>query len=156
MKIKKEEELEKQEERQKNSIKYKIEKSAVGKKIKDIKKEFEQNSISEYSIQYISSKLYKEGIVAFVDIMEDVFYVVKDNKKEDLVEMPKLTAEMKKDEIIKLLTKNGLNYEIDVCECYLLERSGKLRTYQYSSGTMLPRGLIVNIEIYEEIMQKNN
>ena len=53
------------------------------KKLKEV-----DDTVYEYNIKYISTKLYKKETIAFVElynVSKDTFYVVKDNKREDIV-----------------------------------------------------------------------
>ena len=128
----------------------KVKQNAIGKNIENIKKELEENEISEYSIKYISSKLYSVGSVVFVDNKKTCFYVVKDNEKEDMVKMPNIEPGMTKNEVMEKLNKSGLKgYVYMTLKAYNNEKSGTLKYYSYSPGTLLPKGLEVGFSIYE-------
>lgn len=145
-----EQEKENKEKRELNKIKNDIMTNAIGQPIEKIEQQLKENSFSDYSIKYISSKLYNTGIVAFVEKKKSpyTYYVVKDNNKEDFVKMPKLAFGMTKDEIIEKLQENGLNYEYDTCN-WGDHESGTLHTCGYAAGTLLPKGTIVWFSIDE-------
>lgn len=138
------------EERQLNKIKNEIMNNAIGHKIEEIENKLKENEIVDYSIEYISSKLYDIGTVAFVEKRKSpcIYYVIKDNEKEDLVEMPKLKIGMTKDDIIETLQSRELNYEYDTVN-WGDHQSGTLHTCSFSAGTLLPKGTVVWFSIDE-------
>jgi len=151
---KNEEEKLKQEEQEikkkKEEALIKIKQNAIGKNIETIKKELEKNEILDYSIKYISSKLYSSGKICFIDNNKLCFYVVKDNKKEEMIKMPNIKVGMTKEEVMKILNASGLKgYISGTSKAYNNEKSGTLKYYAYSPGTLLPKGLAVGFSIYE-------
>lgn len=144
------------EEVERLNNKYKIEseikEKAVGMNIDELIKELEEKNIQNYSVKYISSKLDVVNNVIFVDKNKFCFYVIKDNNSEEMVEMPNLKTYMKKDEIIRLLEEKGVNYEFHGA-MYIdkEEYVGTLSTYTYKPGTLIPKGIEVEIGLWQLI-----
>ena len=152
-KLKKEQEEKEKQESIIGGKKYKIEQNSIGKKIEDVKKEFEDIGISDVSIKYINSRYYPIGTVAFVKRDEQnfalqTFYVVKSNDSEDLTKMPKLKGGMSKDELIQIFEESNLNYQFTVQKSSSSVKGLHLYTPP-GTGTYVPKGSIVKVTLFE-------
>lgn len=140
---------EQQELRSTISVKDEIIQNAVGKKIENVKNELQMNLINDYSIKYISSKLGGIHDVIFVDKNDFCFYVIGDDNHEEMTQMPNLKQGLKKNEVIKILEKKGLNYKF-YQGGYTNDKTkiDTLCSYTYVPGTLIPKGLEVEIGLY--------
>ena len=99
---------------EKSKLKDEAIKNSIYKNIEEVKEEFDKLEI-DYSIEYISSKKFKVNTIVYNVLFDEDSYirlfVVKDNKKEDMIEFPKLEIGMTKDEVSKILDSVGIEYE---------------------------------------------
>ena len=133
--------------------KYIIRQNSIGKNIQEVKKELEAIDTSDISINYINSKYYPVGTVAFVErdgenFTLQTFYVVKSNDSEDLTQMPKLKKGMSKEELIQIFEQSELNYKFTIQKSDSSEKGLHLYTPP-GTGTYIPKGSIVNVTILE-------
>lgn len=152
-KLKQEHEEKEKQESILGGKKYEIEQNSIGKKIEDVKKEFEDIGISDVSIKYINSRYFPIGTVAFVKRDEQnfalqTFYVVKSNDSEDLTKMPKLKSGMSKDELIQIFEESNLNYQFTVQKSSSSVKGLHLYTPP-GTGTYVPKGSIVEVTLFE-------
>lgn len=140
---------EQQELRSTISVKDEIIQNAVGKKIENVKNELQINFITDYSVKYISSKLGGIHDVIFVDKNDFCFYVIGDDTHEEMTQMPNLKQGMTKNEVIKILEEKGLNYKF-YQDAYTTDKAktDTLCSYTYVPGTLIPKGLEVEIGLY--------
>lgn len=157
-KIQKEIAKKEQEEQKKLETKeFLIKQNAVGKNIEEVKKELAEIHVFEIPIQYIRSKFYSVGTVAFVErggknFTLTTLYVVKDNSDEDLTTMPQLKQGMSKEEIIERLNQQELNYEFHIKEAntaFEKKLHGLYSCTPPGIGTYIPKGSIVRLTIYD-------
>lgn len=118
---------------------------SIGRNIDEVMLQFEEEKLSfESEIIYISSQMYDIGTIVFRN--NEAVYVVKDNLGEDMVPIPNMELGMTKEQIISLLTEAEFDYH---CSEYSCDTHGKnkLHTYQFSPGTLVPRGYDVGFSV---------
>ena len=64
-----------------------------------------------------------------------------------MIPMPNLKAGMKKEYAIKMLEDAGFKVSVSEFDAVNGEIPGTLKYYQYSPGTLLPKGLEVNFSV---------
>ncbi len=132
------EELQKRQEEQKAGRRYQIMSQSVGKTLEEVTRELEAEDIPFiHNVKYISSQMYECNTIAFSD--NEAVYVVKDNQKEDMIQVPKMKRGMTKDEVIATLTEAGFTYEYDTFSCSM-HKSGELHTCHFGGGEWAPKG----------------
>ena len=127
--------------------------NSIGKNIKEVKKELEENGINDVNIYCINSRYYPIGKVAFVSKYGDDFSlreirVVEGDETEDLTKMPQLKVGMSKDEIKQKLKECNLDYRFTIIRNDSIEKGLFLYTPP-GEGVYVPKGSIVNVTINE-------
>lgn len=143
-----EQEMERILEAQKRSERYwEIMKAGVGNDIEVVKERLEAEGLSlARNIKYISSLHFEINTLAFWD-NEDV-YVIKDNLKEEMAQVPRIQYGMSKEDIINALTEAGFAYEWDSFSCGM-HGKGYLHTIRFGDGQWVPKGYTVWFSIDE-------
>ena len=143
-----EQEMERILEAQKRSERYwEIMKAGVGNDIEVVKERLEAEGLSlARNIKYISSLHFEINTLAFWD-NEDV-YVVKDNSKEEMAQVPRIQYGMSKEDVINVLTEAGFAYEWDSFSCGM-HGTGYLHTIRFGDGQWVPKGYTVWFSIDE-------
>ncbi len=134
---------------EKSKIKDKIISEAIGKNIELVEKEFEDNNLEKYKIKYVSSKLGQVNSIICLDYVDSIFYVVRDNNGEDMVEFPELTVGMTRDEVSKILDSKNIKYKF-YSSVYTKDNSkvGTLARVPIKPGRLIPKEVTVGIELY--------
>lgn len=135
------EELQKRQEEKKAGIRYRIMSESVGKTLEEVKKELEAEDVPfTHKVNYISSQMYECNVIAFSDNEE--VYVVRDNLKEEMIQVPDMRHGMTKEEVMKALTEAGFAYECDSFSCEM-HGDGYLHTIHFGGGEWVPKGYTV-------------
>ena len=123
--------------------------NSEGDNYEDIVRELEREGIENtYDVEYISTKYFDIGEVAFFDNGQDVVYVVRDNDGEDMVKIPPLPLDGTLPEITKILDENGIKWtydcfgSIDLDQENLDHSKDTLNTVHCSPGTPIPKDYV--------------
>lgn len=120
-----------------------LEEGRVGHSLSDLKKEFEKASVPfEYEVVYVSTEHYAVGEIAFYDHARGTLYVVKDQDREEMTEVPYFGHNATAAEIKAVLEKSGILYECAVGDDAKSEEELRLNTYYCGPGTLIPRAYV--------------
>ena len=101
-----------------------------------------------YSTEYISTKYFEPGEVAFFDNQNHIVYVVRDNDAEEMKVVPSLPHNGTLPEITKILDENGIKWTFDcfgsvgMHEENLDHSHDTLKTVHSSPGTPIPEDFV--------------
>lgn len=138
----------KEEEDRKSLELFKAFFESEGKNYNTIAEKLKRDDIENtYDVIYISTNYYDVGDVALFDNTQNVIYVVRDNEKEDMVEVPYLTYNETFDEITKLLDDSGIKWKFDCFGSHskkdeLNHSKDILNTVHCGSGTPIPKDYV--------------
>lgn len=123
--------------------------STIGKDIQDVQQQLKDDIVKDYNVKYVSSKMAKINTVVYVSYKNKTIYIVKDDKKEELVKFPKLTVGMEKDDIIDILKETGIKYNfISSKETDNINKVETLSDIPEEYGRLYPKELTLVVDIY--------
>lgn len=122
-----------------------------GKNYNTIAEKLERDGIENtYDVIYISTNYYDVGDVALFDNTQNVIYVVRDNEKEDMVEVPYLSNDDTFAQITKTLDESGIKWEFYCSVSSANHSRDKLKTVHCGSGTPIPKDYVFWFSVSHE------
>lgn len=150
--IREKESLEKQikeKEEQKRLAAFSAFFESEGQNYEQIVKSLEAEGIENpYETVYISTKYFEKGSIAFFHNMGNKIYVVRDNDKEEMHEIPPIPSDATFMEITRILDDAGIKWTFDCfsdtfADTDELDHSNDiLHTVHCSSGTPVPKDFV--------------
>lgn len=120
-----------------------------GENYEKIVKKLESEGIKNtYDIKYISTQYFEVGTIALFDNTQNVVYVVRDNDKEEMIEVPSLPYNGTFEEITQILDNSGIKWTFDCMGSYsrnedeLDHSKDILNTVHCSPGTPIPKDYV--------------
>ena len=135
-------------EKQKRPELFKAFYHSEGQNFDNIINDLERKGIENtYDVIYISTKYFETGTVALFDNPQNVVYVVRDNDKEDMVEVPPIPYDSTFKEVTKILDDAGIKWTFDCMGSYskkdeLDHSKDTLNTVHCSPGTPIPKDYV--------------
>lgn len=128
---------------------------AEGENYEQIVKSLEAEGIENpYETVYISTKYFEIGSIAFFHNMGNKIYVVRDNDKEDMHEIPPIPDDATFMEITRILDDAGIKWTFD-CMSFLHSNTDGLNhsddilyTVNRSPGTPVPKDYVFWFSVY--------
>lgn len=115
--------------------------NGTGRDFAEIQSDLAEENVSvEYEVAYLSTYYYEPGQVAFFDQPNRTVYVVRDQNREEMVEVPHFDAKGPVKNIEQALQEAGIHYEIEELDPGEGDATKKkLYTYYCGPGTLIPR-----------------
>ena len=129
--------------------------NSIGKKLSDVQSILDEECVEfdkRIKVQYISSKSFAIGEIAFWDGANRRIYVVEDQAEEDMVRLPFFDENTPVDEIKDMLHKAGIEYT-----CYVDSDWTGENSYNYelgyidcTPGTMIPKSYKIMFGVHKK------
>lgn len=126
--------------------------NSIGKKLSDVRNVLEEECVEfdkRIKVQYIRSKSFGIGEIAFWEGANRIVYVVEDQTGEDMVKIPVFDENTPVEEIFDMLHKAGITFECYVDSNWTGDNAYDytLGEIYYTPGTMIPKTYTLSLPL---------